>query len=115
MKDRLDDFITGNKKQFDEFEVPAGLWARIEEQLDAEKAQPVVKQPKVIKISQLIRIAAVVLVVLTAGIFFWKNNYTKTPDIASIDPQLAKKEMHYASLIEIKRSELKRIEKEEPQ
>src|SRR5690606_10830329 len=35
-------------------------------------------------------------------------------DLHKIDPRLAKQQLHYAALIEIKRSELKQIEKEEP-
>ena len=34
MKEKLENFIKDNRSDFDQFEPPAGLWDRIEKQLD---------------------------------------------------------------------------------
>jgi Tfp pilus assembly protein PilN len=39
----------------------------------------------------------------------------QSSDLNNINPQLAKEQIHYTSLIEIKRAEIKRIEREDPQ
>ena len=116
MSKRLEHFITENKKDFDLFEPPAGLWDRIDSQLEETK-KAAARKEKVVRLSMVLKIAATVVVVLSLGIVFFnyqrKNQDTVT--LSSIDPQMAKQQMQYASLIEIKRSELKRIEKEEPE
>ena len=114
MEERLESFIRENKRDFDQFEPPAGLWGRIEKELDATK-QLQAKKPRVVKLSFLFKIAASLTVIVAAGLFLWQYQSTQVTDLATIDPVLAKQQLHYASVIEIKRSELKRIEKEEPQ
>lgn len=113
MSDRLENFIKGHRRDFDEFEPPSNLWERIELQLEEEKAIAP-KQPKVIKLSLVLSIAATLLIVLTAGVVFWGYQKKEATNIANISPQLANQQVHYASMIELKRSELKRIEKEDP-
>lgn len=117
MQDRLDNFIRDNKKEFDQFEPPLALWDKIETQLDEKRASgtPSIGKEKVVRLSFLLKIAATILVVL--GVGFWGYQYQKKEvmDLSNIDPQLAKQQVHYATLIEVKRGELKRIEKEEPQ
>ena len=118
MSKRLEHFIQDNKKDFDLYEPPADLWDRIDSQLlkaEVEKETP--KKEKVIRLSILLKIAATVVIVLSLGLLFWKNQRLDSahPSLSSIDPQMAQQQVQYASLIEIKRSELKRIEKEEPE
>jgi hypothetical protein len=114
MEERLESFIRGNKRDFDQFEPPAGLWEKIESELDArQKLQT--KTPRVVRLSILLKIAASLTVIVAAGLFLWQYQSSQATDLANIDPALAKQQLHYASVIEIKRSELKRIEKEEPQ
>ena len=114
MEERLENFIRGNKRDFDQFEPPAGLWEKIESELDArQKLQT--KIPRVVRLSILLKIAASLTVIVAAGLFLWQYQSNQATDLTSIDPALAKQQLHYASVIEIKRSELKRIEKEEPQ
>ncbi|WP_411273241.1 hypothetical protein [Daejeonella sp.] len=118
MKDRLENFIRENKKEFDQFDTPAPLWDKIAKQLDEKginSSPAVVKKEKVVRLSFLLKVAATIIIVL--GVGFWGYHYQKTEyaDLSNIDPQLARQQIHYASLIETKRIELKQIEKEEPQ
>ena len=114
MEERLQNFIRENKREFDQAEPPADLWSKIERDLDAR--QPgAAKPPRVIRLSSLLQIAASLVIIVAAGIFLWQYQYKQATDLANIDPGLAKQQMHYTSVIESKRTELKRIEKEEPQ
>ncbi|WP_423148735.1 hypothetical protein [Rubrolithibacter danxiaensis] len=114
MSERLENFIRNNKRDFDEFEPPADLWNKIEEKLnDSIEIQP--KHERVIKLSSLIKVAAMLLIVLTAGFIFFNYEKKQAIEISNIDPKLAKQQMHYASLIQQKRQEIQQIEKEDPQ
>ncbi|MEJ7778067.1 MAG: hypothetical protein WKF68_00640 [Daejeonella sp.] len=117
MKDRLENFIRENKRDFDQFEPPAALWDKIEKQLDEKQVHPLSpgNKEKVIRLSFLLKMAASVIIVLCAGLWVYQYQSRESADLSNIDPQLAKQQVHYATLIEVKRSELKRIEKEEPQ
>jgi flagellar biosynthesis GTPase FlhF len=114
MKDKVEDFINENKREFDLHEPPADLWSRIEKQLDENhKNEP--KRERVVRLNGLLKLAAAVTIILCAGLWLWQYQYKQATDLANIDPALAKQQMHYASVIENQRTELKRIEKENPQ
>ncbi len=117
MKDRLENFIRDNKKEFDQFEPPVVLWDKIEKQLDEKRmsGSSGSKKEKVVRLSFLLKIAATIVVVLGVGLWGYQYQKKEVMDLSNIDPQLAKQQVHYATLIEVKRGELKRIEKEEPQ
>lgn len=119
MKERLESFVRDNKKDFDQFEPPAGLWDRIEKQLDEKKigmqVEDGLKKEKVVRVSFLLKVAATIIPLLFAGLWFYQYQVRQSTELSNIDPKLAKQQIHYASLIELKRSELKRIENEEPQ
>lgn len=118
MKDRLENFIRDNRKEFDQFDAPAALWDKIEKQLDEQGINtPTLgnKKEKVVRLSILLKMAATIIVVLGIGLWGYQYQQNQSPDLSNIDPQLAKQQIHYANLIEVKRSELKEIEKEEPQ
>lgn len=119
MKERIENFIRDNKKGFDHFEPPADLWDKIERKLDENQTgaqqRNKNKKERVVRLSFLFKIAASIIPVLFAGLWFYQYQIKQSSDLSSIDPKLAEQQVHYASLIEIKRSELKRIEKEEPQ
>ncbi len=115
MSERLENFIKNNRKQFDELEPPVGLWDKIEQQLNEQPKIVLIKKERVVKLSFLLKIAATVIVVFALAIGFWKNQKKETIEISAINPELAKQQVHYASLIQEKRIELKQIEKEDPQ
>ncbi len=113
MKNRLENFIRDNKKEFDELEPPVALWDKIEKQMDEKQIlQP--KKERVVRLSFLLKMAASIILVLSAGLWFYQYQAKQAMDLSNINPQLAQQQVHYASVIEIKRNELKRIEKEEP-
>lgn len=72
------------------------------------------KKGSIIRLSFLLKFAATIIPLLLAGIWFYQYQSKHLSDLSNIDPQLAKQQIHYTSLIELKRTELKRIEKEEP-
>ena len=113
MSKRLEDFIRDNKTELNYTEPPADLWDKIERRLDQQK-KSAVKKERVIKINFLFKIAASVIVILGVTALLWRYQYNKNL-IARIDPELAKQQVHYASLIESKQTELKQLEKEEPE
>ncbi len=118
MKDRLENFIRDNKKEFDQFDAPAAVWDKIEKQLNEKGINSLSaggKKEKVVRLSLLLKIAATIIVVLGVGLWGYQYQKKESTDLSNIDPQLAKQQVHYANLIEVKRSELKQIEKEEPQ
>ncbi|WP_207428491.1 hypothetical protein [Pedobacter sp. SYSU D00535] len=114
MGERLEKFIKNNRKEFDALEVPELLWENLEKELNrAEKARPI--QDRVIKLKVLFRIAAGIAIVLAAGICFLSYQKKKGLEISNINPELARQQVHYASIIKERRNELKEIKKEEPQ
>jgi hypothetical protein len=113
MNDKLENFIRNNKKQFDEFEVPEGLWDNIEQRLE-EKATLQVRHIKGIKTAYILRIAASISIIVMIGIGYWQYQKNSAIDISSINPDLAKQELHYASLIQEKNQELQRIKAHDP-
>jgi hypothetical protein len=118
MKERLENFIRDNKKEFDQFDPPAAVWEKIEKQLDEKRLNSSSagnKAEKVVRLSFLLKVAATVIIVLGAGLWGYQYQKKESADLSNIDPQLAKQQVYYASVIETKRRELKQIEKEEPQ
>jgi len=119
MKEKLENFIKDNRSDFDQFEPPANLWAKIEKQLDEKQIgipqNKIEKRERVVRLSFLLKLAASIIPILFAGIWFYQYQFKQSAYLSNIDPQLAQQQVHYASLIEVKRSELKRIENEEPQ
>jgi len=114
MSDRLENFIRNNRKTFDEQEPPIDLWKRIESGLAAHQKRNA-KKERVVKLSLLIKAAAVFIAVLTAGVILFQYNKKAAADISNINPQLARKQVYYTALIEEKRNELERIGKEDPE
>ena len=114
MEERLQEFIRENRRELDSAEPPADLWGRIERGIEAADSTTK-RSAMVIRVRTLLQIAASITVIIAAGIFLWQYQYKQAIDLANIDPNLAKQQMHYTSVIEDKRTELKRIEKEEPQ
>ncbi|MBC8054089.1 MAG: hypothetical protein H7Y13_13570 [Sphingobacteriaceae bacterium] len=113
MSERLENFIRNNRKQFNLSEPPAGIWDKIEEKLNEQD------KIKSIKISYhqsqfILKVAALLIITLSAGLLFFYYQKKSATDISSIDPQLAKQQFIYASQIEEKRNELKEVEKENP-
>jgi hypothetical protein len=117
MSERLEHFIKDHKKDFDQFEPPADLWNKIENQLDEKQIgiKSGINKEGSMRLSFLLKIVATIIPLVLAGFWFYQYQMKQLTELSNIDPRMAKQQIHYASLIEIKRIELKRMEKEEPQ
>lgn len=114
MSKRLEEFIKANKEGFDEFEPGADLWSRIEKQLPPEA--PKKREAKTFSLGFVLRVAASVIVVMGISfVVFYKSTQNTKVDLAAINPEYAKQQMHYASLVESKRSELKAVAQTNPE
>jgi hypothetical protein len=113
MSKRLEDFIRANKDGFEEFEPGPGIWDKIEKQLPPE--QPKKRETKTFSLGFVLRVAATVIVVMGVSFaVFLKSVKKDGVDLADINPEYAKQQVHYASLVETKRTELKQLAKTDP-
>ncbi|MES2808333.1 MAG: hypothetical protein V4619_06895 [Bacteroidota bacterium] len=115
MSKRLEDFIHNNREEFDDLEPGANLWGRIEAGLP-EQFQEKKKQAKTFSLGFVLSVAAIVFVVM--GACFFAYIYNQKPaaiNFAAINPEYAKQQVQYASLIATRRTELKSIAKTDPQ
>ena len=120
MSKRLEDFMKNNREQFDDLEPRADIWANISTQLDAwnEEQQLMLKkrETKTFSLGFVLKVAASVIVVMGLGFgLYLKSQKTENIDLADINPTYAKQQVHYASMIESKRTRLKLVAKFDPQ
>jgi predicted component of viral defense system (DUF524 family) len=85
--------------------------------LPPEVAVPKKREAKTFSLGFVLRVAASVVLVMgiSFAIFLRSIDHNKPVDLAAINPAYAKQQMHYASLVENKRSELKIIAKTNPE
>ncbi|RVU01594.1 hypothetical protein EOD41_06405 [Mucilaginibacter limnophilus] len=115
MSKRLEDFIKANREEFNDLEPRAALWDRIERELDVPQ-QPKKREAKTFSLGFVLRVAASVIIVM--GVCFavyLQTGKKQGVDLAEINPDYAKQQMHYASLVQTKRTELKEMAKTDPQ
>jgi hypothetical protein len=118
MSKRLEDFIKANREEFDDLEPSAGLWSRIEQQMPATVVDinPKKKEAKTFSLGFVLRVAAIVVVVMGVGFsIYLKTSKPAGVNLAAINPEYAKQQVQYTSLIETKRTELKELTKSDPQ
>lgn len=118
MSKRLDDFIHDNRDEFDDLEPRAALWDNIEKQLFTEEQKtPKKREAKTFSLGFVLRVAAIIIMVMGVGfVFYLKNEARKsTVDLAAINPVYAKQQMQLASIVKVKRTELKNVAKFDPQ
>jgi hypothetical protein len=114
MSKHLEDFIKANKEGFDDIEPSAGLWDRIEKQLPSEASKKFEK--KTFSLGFVLSVAAAVIIVMGFSFMIFLHSIQKPGvDLVAINPVYAKQQMHYASLVEVKRSELDKIAKTDPE
>ena len=117
MSKRLEDFIKANREEFDDIEPSTNLWERIEQQLPATIVElPAKREAKTFSLGFVMRVAAMIVVVMGIGFaVYLRSNKHAGVDLAAINPEYAKQQVQYASLIETKRTELKELTKGDPQ
>lgn len=116
MSKRLEDFIREHRDEFDELEPSMDLWSKIEKELPAEGGQVKKREAKTFSLGFVLRVAAAVIVVMGIGfVLYLRNAKTSGVDLADINPEYAKQQVHYASLVETKRVELKQLSQDSPE
>jgi len=110
----FEDYIRKNKKEFNGREPRADLWLDIEKKLQLSTEKTPGK--KSFSLGFVLSIAALVMVVMSVGFVFYLQKQHQQPiDLANINPKYAQQQMHYASMVESKRTELKAIAKSDPE
>ena len=127
MSNKLEKFIHDNREAFDSDEPRPQLWKKLRSELQDKK-----KDDRVFHLSFLRWTAAAAVVIMLVGMFYYINrqqtpqsvagidttttNDSQQPDafLTQMDPAFAKQVYHFTQLIELKRNELKQIEKEQP-
>jgi hypothetical protein len=116
MSKRLEDFIKSHKTDFDDLEPGDELWSSIEAKLPGAAASPVKKEVKTFTLAFVMRVAAITILVMgVAFTLYLKKERSAGPSLAAINPEYAKEQVHYASLVQSKRTELKTLAKSDPQ
>lgn len=117
MSKRFEDFMKHNREEFDEIEPSADLWSKIEQNLSFQEELPKKRETKTFSLSFVLRVAASVILVMGIGfgIYLQSQKGSKGVDLAAINPEYAKQQVHYASLVETKLTELKSVAKADPQ
>jgi hypothetical protein len=130
MSSPLEKFMRDNREAFDSEEPRPQVWASLEKQL-----APPDKKGKVIAMKFLrIGVAAAVLVLAGIGVFYLATgtesvdppvvattpseltpSVTEDKMLEEINPTYAKEVYHFTQLIELKQTELKQIEKDNPE
>jgi hypothetical protein len=117
MSKRFEDFMKNNHDEFDEVEPSADLWGKIEAQLNVLEVEPKKREAKTFSLGFVLKVAASIILVMGIGFGFYVQSQKgqKGVDLAAINPEYAKQQMHYASLVETKLNELKTASKGDPQ
>jgi len=122
MSSRLENFIRDHREEFDGDEPDPTLWKKLERQLSSREGDSKIYRMAIIRWTAV----AAAAILVTFGVFY----YTSKPDqnslaarnsaaqandiITAINPAYAKEVYHFTQLIELKQTELKKIEKEQP-
>ncbi|QJD96707.1 anti-sigma factor [Mucilaginibacter robiniae] len=116
MSKRLEDFIQANREAFDDLEPRPDLWSRIEQQLPAEPEPMPKREAKTFTLGFVLRVAAIIIIVMGIGFtIYLRTQTTKGVDLAAINPEYAKQQVQYASLVQAKRTELRVLAQNDPQ
>jgi hypothetical protein len=116
MSKRLEDFIKIKRDEFDDLEPSADLWNRIEQQLPESGGKIKSTEKKTFSLGFVLRVAASVIVVMGIGFaFYLRGEKSSNINLATIDPEYAKQQVHFVSMISTKRTELKELSKSDPQ
>jgi hypothetical protein len=115
MSKRLEDFIKANKEEFDELEPKASLWLNIEERLPDEFIDAP-RQKKTFSLGFVLKVAASIIVVMGISfVLYLRSEKSNTGvNLAAINPQYAKEQVHYSKLISNRLSQLKTLSKSDP-
>ncbi|NBA86224.1 hypothetical protein GVN16_10655 [Emticicia sp. CRIBPO] len=111
---RIEDFVKENRSAFDDREVPAELWARMEKKMKTKESGKF----KIFRKMQFnFSMAAGILIVLSIGYLLgrYAKPASQNPEYTLMDPNSANTLISYTSMIEKKRDELKFIKTAAPE
>jgi hypothetical protein len=119
MKKKLEDFINDNRDAFDSYEPKEQVWEAIKTQLPFEKKNKEVATRMIwIKWSAV----AAALIIITSSIFYFSHISQKQDNAIAavthdndVPAEYAEEVYHFTMLIELKHTQLKKIEKEQPE
>ncbi|MDI9879009.1 hypothetical protein [Flectobacillus longus] len=118
---RLERFVRDHRDEFENLEPSLDLWEKLEAKLptDTTSVQQVEKKniiPFFPKIQHYWRVAAGIAVVIGALGLWYANQSSSSSDIivSQVGDQYKQQMVHYASLIETKRDEIRQIADNEP-
>ncbi|UKT63717.1 hypothetical protein [Pedobacter mucosus] len=97
---RLETFVKENRKSFDIMEPSAGLWGKIEQELDKKKKK------KPLNLYLWMSAAAAIIVVFSLAWLYIDKMKSFDLEIADVNAAYAQKEVHFAGLITEKRDSL---------
>ncbi len=121
-KTKVERFIRDNRENFDQFDVPTGLWDKLDRDLGnlntCQVETPFVDKKSIFILKQKHWAMAASVALLLGCIFVYKMGFNsmETTDsiIATVSPEYGNKMVQYASLIEVKREEIRQIETHNP-
>ncbi|GAA4804051.1 hypothetical protein GCM10023231_36400 [Olivibacter ginsenosidimutans] len=93
----IEKFISANRKAFDQATPPQEVWENIARTFDGEAL--IKRKKKSLFIRSIASIAAMLLLVCTAGILVYQSQVSSRNNYSRINPDLAKQQVAYASLI----------------
>jgi hypothetical protein len=116
MSKRLEDLIKTNRECFDDLEPSAALWDKIEQHIELKAEQPKKREAKTFSLAFVLRVAAIIIMVMGISfVLYVRSGQTQAVDLAAINPEYAKQQVQYASLVQTKRTELKALTKSDPE
>ena len=118
MSKGLEGLIKKHREEFDDLEPSADLWARIEKHLPPQFEEPKKREAKTFTLGFVLRVAAAIVGAVMSVLFGSCTFATLKKDgvdFAAINPVYAQQQVHYTSMIETQRSQLKSIAKSQPE
>jgi predicted ribosome quality control (RQC) complex YloA/Tae2 family protein len=119
MSDNIERFIRDNREGFDTHIPSAKNWSAIENEIGKAKAPAHIFSINILRWSAA---AAIFIGLLATGLYIYNQpsvssngSLAQDPVVEQIDPQYAKMVAQFSSLIEEKQTELKSLEKDNPE
>jgi len=127
MSNRLEQFVQDHRREFDGDEPDPKIWKRINDDINPKKSG------RIFKLNRIQWSAAAAVVILIGGAIFYMTlnkgvnpppgggavtqapTATQNDIIQDINPTYAKEVYHFTQLIELKQSEIRQIEKDDPE
>ncbi len=116
MKDKLERFVNEHRRELDQHDPKEQIWKAIETRLSKKNILPAMKKQKgTYNLSSVWKIAAALALLISAAIVFIRHEKSTMPESTqAITREYSSIDAQYVALIEVKRGELKKLEKDNP-